>query len=182
VDYILLDSVVNYPTSINRNACIPMLSTLENAPPSYSFRVKGFDLTVPISAYSGVPLTNTNGVTMINDPVRGFVFSFSGNNYLSLNPNQQFVSQTRTSWLSSPTPNAGNGAVFDSTRFVMYFESGTLLKLYPNFQCGASGFSNVGQGTTWIFYAVTLTEKTMNIYVNGRFITSVLNTCVAEPS
>jgi hypothetical protein len=119
---------------------------------------------------------------MVNDSVRGFVFSFSGANYLSLNPNQQFVTQTRTFWLSSPTSNAGNGAVFDSTRFVMYFNSGTLLKFYPNFQGGLSGFSNVGQGTTWIFYAVTLTETTMNIYVNGSFVTSVLNTWTGENS
>jgi hypothetical protein len=165
VDYTLLDRVVNYPTSINRNAYIPMLSTLEVAPPSYSFRVKGFDLTVPTSASSGVPLTNVNGVAMINDPVRGFVSSFSGINYLSLNLNQTLITQTRTFWLSSATPNVGNGCVYCSNKFLLYFLGGTRLKCYPNYEGGASAFANVTQGTTWVFYAITLTDKVMNIYI-----------------
>jgi hypothetical protein len=41
IDYILLDSVVNYPTSIDRNAYIPMLSTMEVAPPLIFSGLKG---------------------------------------------------------------------------------------------------------------------------------------------
>jgi hypothetical protein len=83
----LLDSVVNFPwhkSEIEISLCFPW-SFL------YSFRVKGFDLTVPISANSGVPV-NINGVTMINDPV-SFVFKFSGNNYLSIDSagGQRFI-------------------------------------------------------------------------------------------
>jgi hypothetical protein len=119
---------------------------------------------------------------MVNDSVRGFVFSFSGANYLSLNLNQTLITQTRTFWLSSATANAGNGCVYCSNKFLLYFLGGTLLKCYPNYQGGASAFTNVSQGTTWIFYAITLTDTVMNIYVNGNFVTSVANTWLGENS
>jgi hypothetical protein len=139
-------------------------------------------LTVPTSANIGVPLTNTNGVTMVNEPVSGFVFSFPGSNHLSLNLNQPLITQTRTFWLSSATANAGNGCVYCSNKYILYFLGGTLLKCYSNYEGGTAAFSNVSQGTTWVFYAMTLTDKVMNIYVNGNFVTSVANTWLGENS
>jgi hypothetical protein len=123
---------------------------LAGCTPSYSFRVKGFDFTVPISANSGVPLTNAN------DPVRGFVFKLSGNNYLSINSNAE-VNNTRTFWLSSSTPNADNGNVFSSGLFPIYFNGGSNLTFFPSIETGNIITSTISQTSTWIFYAVTLT-------------------------
>jgi hypothetical protein len=132
VNFISVDTVVNYPITTDRSVYIPMITLSGALLPQYSFRVKGLSLTVPTTDIGGFPLTNTNGVIMVNDSVRGFVFSFSGANYLSLNPNQTLITQTRTFWLSSATANSGNGCVYCSNKFLLYFLGGTLLKCYPN--------------------------------------------------
>jgi hypothetical protein len=61
VNFISVDTVVNYPMTTDRSACIPMISLSAALLPQYSFRVKGLSLTVPTTDIGGVPLTNQMG-------------------------------------------------------------------------------------------------------------------------
>ena len=40
----------------------------------YTFRVKGNSAIVPTTDVKYIPFSNTGGVTMYNDPIRGYVF------------------------------------------------------------------------------------------------------------
>jgi hypothetical protein len=151
----------------------------------YTFRVKGTTTTVPTTDVSGTPILNKLGngistgslVTMYNDPSRGYVFSFSGSNYLQINLNNA-ATHTKTFWVSSSTPESGGGAVFSSVYNPHSFEGGK--KLVSSFLTdnGSGGFvvtqdiSTLTQGLSWTFYAITVTatstaSTSFSVYING---------------
>jgi hypothetical protein len=154
----------------------------------YTFRVKGTTSTVPTTDVSGTPILNKLGngistgslVTMYNDPSRGYVFSFSGSNYLQINLNSA-AAHTKTFWVSSSTPESNYGTVFSSGYNPSFFGSTKFLLNSFYTSNGSSGFietrtppSTVSQGISWIFYAVTVTatstaSTSTSLYINGVF-------------
>jgi hypothetical protein len=138
--------------------------------PTYTFRIKGNNTaTVPTTDLNGIAITNTNGVTMFNDPIRGYVFNLSGNNFLRINVNEA-TNITRTFWASSSTPASGSGNVYSSINFPVLFFGGNRLTVAPNFPNGERIVSSIIQTTTWVFYAITLSPTSLSLYLNGSLI------------
>lgn len=153
----LIPSVVSPPPS-----SIPLPPPAAISVPSPIFKVKGSrTLAIPPTVHS-YALTNTNSVTVHNDSIRGYVFKFSGNNFLSLNVPTPIIC-TKTFWVSTSTPASGNGNVFSSVAYPVWFEGGNYLKL----RHGCSLISTQPQTSTWMFYAVTITSTSISLYTNG---------------
>jgi hypothetical protein len=137
---------------------------------SYTFRVKSTTSVVPTTV-DGYTLSNTN-VTMVNDATRGFVFSFGTNKSLSINLATP-INSTKTFWLSSSSPQNGDGNVFSTTKMPIYFNSTTFLKATVNFGSSpVNVISTIAQTSTWRFYAITTTATTTTMYVNGTVVAS----------
>lgn len=128
----------------------------------YSFKIKGMTSTVPNSDVTGIPLTNIGGVTMYNDPIRGYVFNFSGSNSLGI-PVKTSTNSTKSFWLSTTTP-VGN--VFSSVDYPIYFNN-SILTAYLSYTNTNYPSSSVSQTSAWVHYAVTTSSTELKIYVNG---------------
>jgi len=152
--------------------------TLNNA---YTFRVKAASTTVPTTDITGVyqlfNTTSSNGgpVVVVADPlgIRGYVFQFSGSNYLSIFAKTPPTS-TRTFWLYTTSPGA-NANVFSSTSCTAYF-LGTL------FLITSSGTSTIAQTSNWTFYAITITSTHATTYVNGNVASTATNSWGGDTS
>jgi len=150
--------------------------------PAYSFRVKGNGTsTVPTTDIISSSLTNTGSVTMYNDSTRGYVFNFSGANYLSIAVSTP-VTSTKTFWVSSSTPTAGGGNVFSGNNYPIWFSGRTNLQANSNFPNGTNVYSSKTQIITWVFYAVTTTATSTSIYVNGIFDVTASTTYSGDTS
>ena len=134
------------------------------------FRVNSTTSVVPTTV-DGITLTNIN-VTMINDSIRGSVFNFGGNAFLSLiQPTP--VNSTKTFWLMMPIVTSGSNNAYSTTKLPIWFNGGTFLTASVNFGIGGGGdvVSTVAQTSgTWIFYAVTTTATQTIMYVNGVLV------------
>jgi hypothetical protein len=134
------------------------------------FRVQSSTLIVPTTV-DGITLTNTN-VSMINDTIRGSVFNFSGNAFLSLiKPTP--VNSTKTFWLKMPIFTSGNNNVYSTTKMPIWFNGGSFLTVAVNFGLGGGGdvVSTIAQTSgAWIFYAITTTATQTLLYVNGNLV------------
>jgi hypothetical protein len=137
--------------------------------PAYTFRIKGSSSTVPVTDYNGNTVTNNRGVTMFNDPIRGYVFNLLGSNFLSINVNES-TNITRTFWASTSTPASGSGNVYSSSNFPVFFFGTDRLNVYPNFPNGGRIISSIVQTTTWVFYAITLSPTSLSLYLNGSLV------------
>ena len=170
---------------------LPVIHPYYNTAPNgdimdYQFRVKGGTSTVPTTDVSGTyTLTNTGNVTMVYDNTRGFVFNFSGSNYLSVQPGSSTTAttattSTRTLWVKTSTPTAGQGNVFSSNLWPIWFQA-------TNYLGTSSGTGsriadpNI-EGTGWVFYAVTTTASTITLYVNGTSVASGATTFSGDAS
>jgi Concanavalin A-like lectin/glucanases superfamily len=142
----------------------------------WTFRVKSSTSVVPASV-DGITVTNVNNVAMFNDPTRGFVFQFLGNNCLSLNQPTP-VNSTKTFWLSAAAPAIDYNNVYSTTKLPIYFSKTNFLRATVNF--GVAGTTDVvstqAQTSTWKFYAITTTATETSVYVNGsRVATAFVN-------
>jgi Concanavalin A-like lectin/glucanases superfamily len=142
----------------------------------WTFRVKSSTSVVPASV-DGITVTNVNNVAMFNDPTRGFVFQFLGNNCLSLNQPTP-VNSTKSFWLSVANPAIEFNNVFSTTKMPIFFNKTNLLRAIVNF--GVAGTTNVistqAQTSAWKFYTITTTATETSIYVDGiRVTTSFVN-------
>ena len=143
------------------------------------FRIKSFTSTVPITDVDNIfTLNNTGTVTCVPDPLNvrgGYVFQFSGSNYLSISVNTPAIS-TKTFWVYTTTPSAGQGNVFSSTNYPVNFKTTNYLSALPNFLTVANNNpSSVSQPASWTFYAVTCTASSVNIYMNGSSVQVATN-------
>jgi hypothetical protein len=102
---------------------------------------------------------------MYNDATRGYVFRFSGSNYLQISAST-LTNSTKTFWLSSSTPSTGQGNVFSSNNFAVWFQATSTLKFYPG-NSGTIYTSTTTQTITWIFYAITTSNTKTYMYING---------------
>ena len=165
-------------TAIYNGQNVIDLNTLNN---TYTFRVKAASTTVPTTDTTGVyqlfNTTNSNGgpVVAVADPlgIRGYVFQFSGSNYLSIFAKTPPTS-TRTFWLYTTSPGA-NANVFSSTSCTAYF-LGTM------FLITASGTSTIAQTSNWTFYAITITSTHATTYVNGNLASIAANSWGGDTS
>jgi len=157
----------NYTTFLPRYQNV---STSVTANVAYTFRVKAASTTVPTADITGIytifNTTNSNGgpVVAVADPsgIRGYVFQFSGSNYLSIYSTTS-VNSTRTFWLYSDAPGTGgvsSGNVFSSMNLGMYFNGTSYLT-------SGSVTSTIAQTARWTFYAVTTTSTIQTMYING---------------
>lgn len=138
----------------------------------WTFRVKSSTLTVPTTV-DGITITNTN-VSMINDPIRGSVFNFGGNGYLSINQPTP-VNSTKTFWVLMPTFSSANNNVFSTAKMPVWFNSTAFLRATVNFGVGGGGdvVSTVAQTSgVWKFYAITTTATTTELYVDGNLVST----------
>jgi hypothetical protein len=126
-------------------------------------RVKGNSSTIPTTDTKGTALVN-NGVVMINDAIRGFVFNFD-NNLLTINVPTP-VSNTRTFWMSSP--NTSDGNPISSKLHPLYYNQSSPLIIAPGFPSNKLQ-TNITQGITWKFYAITVTSTRISIYIDGDY-------------
>lgn len=159
----------------NRVGIVTVLA-LKATVTDYSLRVKGSSTTVPTVDLVGNTLNNVGGVTMYKDATRGYVFNFTGANYLYFNSTVTTPTNvTRTYWVSTLTPNASGGNTISSSFFPNFFGNSSYLNVSPNFQMAnqANITSTTPQTTTWIFYAVTVSSSTLSLYVNGTLQQSV---------
>jgi hypothetical protein len=153
---------------VNYSICKQLKPVIPEIP--WTFRVKSSTLTVPTTV-DGFTLTNTN-VSMINDTIRGSVFSFTGTNYLSINVPTP-VNSTKTFWLMMPNFVFGDNNAYSSTKMPIWFNGGTVLKVSVNFGVGGGGdvLSTVTQTSgVWLFYAITTTATQTLLYVNGVLV------------
>lgn len=109
-------------------------------------------------------ITNNGNVIVINDAIRGNVFSFSGSNYLSVSA-LTTMSSTRTFWAKTNTPTSGTGNVFSSTNLSILFNGTSNMNVKQGSTTIADPYY---EGNGWVFYAVTITSTTLSIYVNGN--------------
>jgi hypothetical protein len=138
----------------------------------YTFKVKGSTSTVPTTDICGTTLTNFSSVIMYLDATRGYVFSFSGSNYLSINIATPTIC-TRTFWLSTNNTSfpGVDANVFTSSNFPIYFPAN---KMALNFAVNSQNIDcTIQQGASWIFYAVTVTATNAYVYVNGSSVANV---------
>ena len=135
----------------------------------FTFRVNSKTSVVPTIS-NGYTITNNNGTIMINDPARGFVFRFIGNNSLSLNVSTP-LNSTKTFWVSTTTPASGSNNIFSTTKMPIWFNGTTLLRASVNYP-GTDVTSTIAQTSTWLFYAVTTTPTTTSMYINGNLVAS----------
>lgn len=158
---------------------LPFMHTFYNSAPTidilnYQFRVKATSFSVPsLDATSNYTITNNASVTIAYDTIRGYVFNFSGSNYLSIAAatNLTPVNCTRTLWVKTSTPTAGTGNVFSSSSLPIWFASSNYINVKPGSTTRLA--DPVYEGSNWVFYAVTVTSTTMSIYVNGKLIPNV---------
>jgi hypothetical protein len=139
----------------------------------YIFRVKGNSAVVPTTDLNNKALINTGTVTMVNDPIRGYVFNFSGSNHLRIDVPTP-TPHTRTLWVSSSTPEIGRGQLFSSQWIELYFDGTNNLKTdvttfdaFSNDRLTTQIISTVSQNTTWTFYALVVDAASSTLYVNG---------------
>jgi hypothetical protein len=134
------------------------------------FRVNSSTLVVPTTV-DGITLSNRN-VSMINDTIRGSVFSFTGANYLSINVPTP-VNSTKTFWLMMPNFVYADNNAYSSRKMPVWFNGDSVLKVSVNFGVGGGGdvLSTVTQTSgLWLFYAITTTATQTLLYVNGVLV------------
>ena len=161
-----MDDLRLYPSVLN-TAQLYAAYTGSDLYTPYQFRLKPF--TNVVSSYDNThnfALTNSNNVTVVNDPAgsRGYVYQFNGSNYLSLNATTYYYGSTKTFWVYTSTPSAGQGNVFSSTSYTVWFQGTNFLNVQPG---STKLTSNFTQGAAWTFYAITVTSGTINMYING---------------
>ena len=153
---------------VNYSICKQLKPVIPEIP--WVFRVQSSTLTVPTTV-DGITLNNTN-VSMINDTIRGSVFNFGGNAFLSLiQPSP--VNSTKTFWLKMPIFTSGANNAYSTTKMPVWFNGGTFLTVAVNFGIGGGGdvVSTVAQTSgAWIFYAITTTASQTLLYVNGVLV------------
>ena len=139
---------------------------------AWTFRIKTFSSVVPTTSVEGLPLTNFNSVTVVNNAVRGFVFSFRDN---SLSVNQPSpINSTKTFWLSSAKMSVSGNNVFSTATMPIWFNNTFILRTTVNF--GSAGPTNVISTIAqsgWKFYAITTTDTTTSLYVDGVLVRTV---------
>jgi hypothetical protein len=148
----------------------------------YSLRLKATSNTVPSKDMVNNTITNLGNVTIFNDPLRGYVFSFSGSNYLSLSVSTT-NNITRTFWVKTYTPSSGSGNVFSSTNFPIWFSASTNLHAGFNYSSNNNNYISDpnNEGSVWVFYAVTIdysnsTDSKLSMYINGNTTPAVTTT------
>ena len=135
--------------------------------PLFTFRVSSNTATVPTTTTgTSYTITNTGSVAMINDATRGFVFSLTGGNCLSVAVTTP-LNTTKSFWLSSSTPASSGGNAFSTTKCPIWFNGGTFLKAGVNHPSPTNVFSTIAQTSTWLFYTITTSDTTTTMYVNG---------------
>ena len=153
---------------VSYSICKQLIPVIPEIP--WVFRVQSSTLAVPTTV-DGITLNNTN-VSMINDAIRGSVFNFGGNAFLSLiQPTP--VNSTKTFWLKMPIFTSGANNAYSTTKMPIWFNGGTFLTVAVNFGQGGSGdvVSTVAQTSgAWIFYAITTTASQTLLYVNGVLV------------
>ena len=135
------------------------------------FRVKSLTATVPLIV-DGTPLTNINNVAMVNDPIRGFVFNFAGNNCLRLNVTTP-LQNTKTFWESTTSAAGNDSNVFSTILNPIWFSRTNFLRVNNSYPSGLPAISTIEQTAVWRFYAVTTTATTTSLYVDGNLVSSV---------
>lgn len=129
---------------------------------TYTFRVYNKTSVVPTVA-DGFTITNTGAVAMINNATRGYVFSLTGSQYLSISSSTP-LSSTKTFWVSSsPT---GNQNAFSTTKIPIWFNGTNFLRVSVNYP-GTNVTSTMSQTATWKHYAITTSATTTTMYVDG---------------
>lgn len=140
------------------------------------FQLSGGYQTVPQKDDTNqIIITNTNGVTMYNDPVRGSVFNFSGSNYLTVSVITS-VNFTRSAWAyyNKTTPVSSN--IYSSNNCPLWYPGGYNINACINFQSGGPTIKdNQNRVNKWTHYAVTYNSgsKIFSLYVNGALLSSV---------
>ena len=138
----------------------------------YTFKMKATSSTMPTTEINGTAFTNTGAVTLFNDGTRGYVFNFTGANYLTLSiPTPTLCSKSL--WVSTSIPTFNTGNCFSTTKFPIWFNGTLSLILNPCFTTTPAPLtSSTTQTITWIHYVMTMSATTMCMYVNGNLLTS----------
>jgi hypothetical protein len=172
-NWILLDTQTNYNTTTVRLTQLPWFNFINSIITSgLLFRVKTTTATVPSTdAFASIAITNNSSVTAVADPAgtRGYVFQLSGSNYLSISINTPTTS-TKTLWIYSSTPSTGNGNVFSSNAYPVWFSGSTKLHWCPGYSGQTTYSSAVDQGAAWTFYAITCNGSSTYMYINGSSV------------
>ena len=142
-----------------------VIATNSGGASTYNFRVKSVTNVVPLTA-DGYNINNIGVVQMINDATRGYVFNFTGANFLSLGLATP-VNSTKSFWLSSSTPTTSGGNAFSTIKCPIWFNSNTTLRAGVNFPSPTNVISTIAQTSTWLFYTITTSATTTTMYVNG---------------
>jgi hypothetical protein len=136
----------------------------------YVFQLNGGTASVPLKDSTNIyTITNTGPVSMANDTIYGYVFNFTGANYLTIqNTLTTPVTATRTFWLSTSTPSSGAGNVMSSNNWPNWFAQTNTFGSQASYPSGTRITAATSQTTTWKFYAVTVSSTQLAIYVNGN--------------
>ena len=172
-NWTLLDTQTNYTTTTVRLTQLPWFNFINYIITSgLLFRVKTTTATVPSTdAFASITITNNSSVTAVADPAgtRGYVFQLSGSNFLSISINTPTTS-TKTLWVYSSTPSTGNGNVFSSNAYPVWFSGSAKLHWCPGYSGQTTYSSAVDQGAAWTFYAITCNGSSTYMYINGSSV------------
>lgn len=135
------------------------------------FSIKATGRSVPAKDYTGqYSINNFANVVAAVDPAneRNYVFQFNGSNYLSVIAKTP-VNNTKTFWLYTEYASNGQGFVFSSINYTVWFPATNYLNWHTSFCLPDSKeyMSTIVQSTHWMFYAITTTETDSYIYING---------------
>ena len=178
--------------SLSCNAYIPTVKpepvkvkVVDTLPPSQSsdpeasliFKLSGGYSTVPsMDDTKKVSITNTNGVSMINDPKRGLVFAFNGKNYLNVNVKTD-LNFTRSLWAYYTLQSAVSSNAYSSTECPLWYENSSYMKASINYKKGGPRLvDNKNRVKSWTHYVITYNNanKTFSLYVNGAIVINTL--------
>lgn len=130
-------------------------------------------LDVPPVDTTGIhPITNVGGVTLVTDSIMGNVFQLSGSNSLSISIGTP-VTATRTFWVSTSYQTSSSGNVMSSLKWAVLFDGTQYLRSTPNWPHTPFIIDSTLRGDGWVFYAVTISASTTELYVNGVLVQSV---------
>ena len=156
---------------------VDTLSQSSNPEASLIFKLSGGYSTVPtMDDTKKVSITNTNGVSMINDPKRGLVFAFNGKNYLNVNVKTD-LNFTRSLWAYYTLQTGVSSNTYSSTNCLLWYENTSYMNASINFTKGGPRLvDNRNRVKSWTHYVITYNNanKTFSLYVNGAIVISTL--------
>ena len=122
-----IDDMRLYPYVLSAS----QIKLMYNELPDYTFRLKASCNRIPTFDTNNNILTNVGYTTTYNDPIRDYVFNFSGSNSLSISMGTP-VNSTKSFWLSTAYASNAGGNIFGSANYPIALSSSKVSVIIPS--------------------------------------------------